>query len=770
MTCCPANIGETDARRGEARTFDGPIDAGPWVRETDDGWHLDLIVPGINCSGCIRAIEDALRAQPGVTAARVNFSTRRVAVDWRGEPSDGNRLVRAVEKLGYQVQPFDAETLAAAGDDPEGRALLRAMAVAGFATGNIMLLSVSVWSGAEFATREFFHWLSALIALPVVVYSGRPFFRSALGALSHRRLNMDVPISLAILLASAVSLFEIMNAGRHAYFDAAVMLVFFLLVGRYLDHLTRTRARGVAADLLALQATAATIIDDAGARICMRASELRPGHVLAVAPGERIAADGKVVSGRSDLDRSMVTGETLPETVEPGTPVHAGTLNLSGALRIEVTATGQDTLLAEIVRLMETAEQGRGAQVRLADRAARIYSPAVHILALIAFAGWMFATGDPRQSILVAVSVLIITCPCALGLAVPAVQVAAAGALMRLGVLVKDGEAMEALAGADTVVFDKTGTLTLGKPRLVEGGGNSAGLALAAALATESRHPLARALAAAARKDGLDIAIVDEVSEHPGQGLSGWIAGRMVRLGNRKFCGVDAAPGEDDGLSELWLSVEGEAPRRFAFEDTPREDANEVVAALQARGLHTRLLSGDRRGVVARLARALGFEDYAAGATPDVKLASVEALQAAGARVLMVGDGLNDAPALAAASVSMSPSTAADVSQTSAGFVYLGERIGPVVQALDIARRADRLVRQNFAIAIGYNLIAVPIAMAGLVSPLLAAIAMSTSSILVTANALRVAWGVPRSRKKAKTATVALTGKPVPPQGGVMAR
>jgi len=640
--------------------------------------------------------------------------------------------------------------------------------VAGFATGNIMLLSVSVWSGAEFATRELFHWLSALIALPAVVYSGRPFFRSAIGALSHRRLNMDVPISLAIILAAMVSLFETMNGGRDAYFDASVMLVFFLLVGRYLDHLSRSRARRTAANLLALQATTATIVDEAGARKCLRAGELRPGHVLAVAPGERIAADGRVVAGRSDADRSMVTGETLPEPVEPGALVHAGTLNISGALRVEVTATGKDTLLAEIVRLMEAAEQGRGAQVRLADRAARLYAPAVHILALIAFAGWMFATGDPRYSILVAVSVLIITCPCALGLAVPAVQVAAAGSLMRMGVLVRHGEALEALASADTVVFDKTGTLTMGTPHLVDTP-DRADLALAAGLAVESRHPLARALVVAAKSANVDIVSADDVQEHPGQGLSGRFAGRAARLGNRKFTGINAIADEDDGRSELWLTVEGSAPRRFSFEDAPRLDAQETVAALQARGLHSRLLSGDRRVVVARLARSLGLEDYAAGATPDVKLASIEALQAAGARVLMVGDGLNDAPALAAAHVSMSPSSAVDISQNSAGFVYLGERLWPIVETLDIARRADRLVRQNFAIAIGYNLIAVPIAMAGFASPLLAAIAMSTSSIAVTANAVRVAWSAPAGADKNRKSTPILTGRPVRPHGDVKA-
>lgn len=736
MTCCPPISVNSDPVSVAPLLFDGQVSAGPWVRGGGDEWHLDLMVPGIHCAGCIRNIEAALKSRDEVTGARVNFSTKRVSLDWRGAAENGDRLLKAVTDLGYKAQPYNPDTSSAAGRDPEGRSLLIALAVAGFAAGNVMLLSISVWSGADAATRELFHWLSALIALPAIAWSARPFFHSAVSALAARRLNMDVPISLAIVLAATVSLFETINGGAQIYFDASITLVFFLLIGRYLDHLTRSRARSVASDLMALQGTAATIIDKAGNRFCVRASELRVGHLLFVAPGERIAADGRVIAGRSDLDRSMVTGETVPEAVGEGALVHAGMLNLSGPLRVEVTSIGENTLLAEIVRLMEAAEQGRARQVRIADRAAQIYAPAVHLLALIAFAGWIVATGDFRQSVLVAVSVLIITCPCALGLAVPAVQVAAAGALMRLGVLVKGGEALEALAGVDHVVFDKTGTLTLGKPKLVSADIDPKTFAIAASLAGESRHPLAQALA---RSASASECVATDVQEHPGEGLTGRVDGQPVKLGSKAFVTGDSTNRHDDGFSELWCRTGDGIPARFCFEDVPREDAKETIAALKARGLKVQLISGDLTGPVGRLAASIGIGGARACVTPDGKLKVIKSLRDKGHNVLMVGDGINDAPALAAANVSMSPSSAVDVSQTAAGLVFLSDRLGAIVEAIDISRRAHRLVQQNFGIAIAYNIIAVPAAMAGLASPLIAAVAMSTSSILVTANALRVA-------------------------------
>jgi Cu2+-exporting ATPase len=593
------------------------------------------------------------------------------------------------------------------------------------------------------ATRDLFHWISALIALPAVAYAGRPFFRSAWAGLRSRALNMDVPISLGILLASGMSLIETMHGATHAYFDAAVSLLFFLLCGRYLDRQARAKARSAAEHLLVLTAVAATVIEPDGRRRAVLMRELRPGMRVAAAAGDRIPGDGCVIAGRSELDNSLLTGETMPVAAGPGDRVYAGALNLASPLEIEVAAAGKDTFLAGIARLMSAAEQGRARYVRLADRIARLYAPVVHLLAGATFLGWLLLSNTGlRGALMTAVAVLIITCPCALALAVPVVQVVATGLLLRRGVLVKSADALEKLAAVDTIVFDKTGTLTEGRPLLVDGEAiPPARLQLAAALAGASRHPLAQALAAAA---GPNVPHASEIHEFPGAGLSGRVGGRWVKLGRRRFCGLAEEPG-DDARMEIWLAAEGEAPQRFAFADCPREDAAEVLAGLKRQGYRLALLSGDRPTVVARIAEEVGIEDWRAGCLPQDKVAALEALAKSGAKVLMVGDGLNDAPALAAGFVSMSPASAAAVSQTAADLLFQGARLAPVALALKVSRRAARLVKQNFALAVAYNLGAVPIAIAGLATPLIAAAAMSSSSLLVTANALRLRRLAPRA-------------------------
>jgi Cu2+-exporting ATPase len=601
-----------------------------------------------------------------------------------------------------------------------------------------MLLSVSVWAGhvqgMGEATRALMHWFSALVALPAVAYAGRPFFASAWAALRHGRTNMDVPIAVGVTLAAAMSLFETIRGGPHAYFDAAVMLLFFLLIGRYLDRRARGHARAAAERLLALAEGAITVLDEAGRARTMPPAQVAAGMTVLAAAGERIGVDGRVIDGVSELDTSLITGESLPRPVRPGDPVFAGTLNLGAPLRLEVSAVGDGTLLAEIARLMELAEQRRRRFVVLADRIAQRYAPAVHGLALATFLGWALLVGAPWQvALLNAVAVLIITCPCALGLAVPAVQVIASARLLRRGILLKSATAFERLAQVDTVVLDKTGTLTRGRPALdPDAPVDPEALGIAASLAAASRHPLARALIAA-RPDAPAAA---GVVEHPGRGLSWQSAAGEIRLGSRAFCGIDET-GEDAG-PELWLIRPGHAPTRFAFADELRADAAAVVRALAARGLALELLSGDRPPAVAAAAQALGIEHWRAGCTPAAKSARLEALAAAGRRTLMVGDGLNDAPALAAAHVSLSPSSAIDISQNAADAVFQGERLEPVVELLEVARRADVLIRQNLALALGYNLLAVPLAVLGMVTPLIAALAMSGSSLMVVGNALRL--------------------------------
>ena len=707
------------------------------VQHGDDGIdRLYLMVDGLHCAACVWLIESVLARHPGVVAARLNMTTRRLRLEWRAAEADANVLVAAITALGYRVAPFDPARLADTQSQTE-RTLLRSLAVAGFAAGNVMLLSVAIWAG-HFqdmgpATRDLMHWVSALIALPAIAYAGQPFFRSALSALAARRTNMDVPISIGVVLTAGVSLLETMRGGPHAYFDSAITLLFFLLIGRYLDARARGKVRGTAEHLLALNASAVTVLQADGGTKLLPVERITPGMIVLVAAGGRVPVDGRITDGRSDIDTSLITGESLPGHAGPGDIVHAGTLNLTAPLKLTVTAVGEGTLLAEIVRLTETAEQGRARYVALADRVSRLYAPVVHLLALIAFIGWV-TLGDIawQPALMIAVAVLIITCPCALALAVPSVQVLATGRLMRRGILLKSATALERLVEIDRVVFDKTGTLTLGRPELIAGDTPPEALKLAARIAAASRHPLAQALVRAAP----GATAPDGVREEPGAGLV-W---GDIRLGSRRWTGVSGDTAADTDGPELWLARPGEAPVRFRFRDTLRADVAGVVAALKARGITLSLLSGDRAGSVAAVADAAGIADWRAECLPADKVTAIAGWVAAGEKVLMVGDGLNDAPALAAATVSLSPASAAEISQNAADAVFQGERLSPILEILAVAARADRLVRQNFAIALGYNALAVPLAMAGYVTPLIAAIAMSTSSILVIGNALRLNW------------------------------
>lgn len=695
--------------------------------------HSEFILPGVRCAGCIAKIEQGLAPVPGVRAARVNFTTRRVAIDHAPDLSP-DALRAELGRIGFDAQPVVAATPSV--DTRESRALLRAMGVAGFAAMNVMLLSVSVWSGAEGATRDLFHWLSALIAMPAIVYSGQPFFRSAWAALRRGRTNMDVPISIGVTLATALSLFETVTGGRHAYFDGAISLLFFLLVGRFLDSVMRDRARTGVAALLRETAPGGTVLAPDGSHGWRKAAEIEPGMRLLVAAGERLAADGIVEAGISALDLSVITGESRPEPVAPGARAVAGTLNLDAPITLRVTAAGDRTTIAEMARLMEAAGQGRSRYVRIADRAARYYAPAVHTLALASFAGWMLAGAGWHEALLVAVAVLIITCPCALGLAVPAAQIVAAGALMKRGVLIKDGSALERLAEADCARFDKTGTLTLGRPVPV---GTlpleAAEKPVALALARASRHPLACALAAALQGEGVVAADVSDLAEEPGFGVSARVGGLLARLGRPDWLGLGLHE-TNTGL-ETGFRLGQAAPRRLRFADRLRPDAARAIAELKALGLDAGILSGDRGEAVAPIAAQLGLPAQTR-LTPQEKLDAIERLRAAGRRVLMVGDGLNDGPALAAGHVSLAPASASDVGQTAADAVFLGDSLAPVPLAVRAARRTMRVVRENFVLAIGYNLCAVPLAIAGQVTPLIAAVAMSTSSILVVGNALRL--------------------------------
>ncbi|WP_324742307.1 heavy metal translocating P-type ATPase [Tsuneonella sp. CC-YZS046] len=685
-----------------------------------------LAVPGMHCAGCISKIERGLGQTRGILSARVNLSARQVTV--RHDPALKPRdLVAELGRIGFEAEPRKGSL---ARSDSAVRPLLAPLAVAGFATMNVMLLSVSVWSGADGATRSMFHWISALIGVPAIGYAGMPFFRSAWRALRRGRTNMDVPISIGVSIAAALSLYETIVGGRDAWFDGALMLLTFLLAGRVLDAMMRDRARTGVDALLRHAAAGAMAVGADGKLEWRKAEDLAPGTIMRVAAGERLAADGDILSGASRFDQSLLTGESAPVPASVGERVLAGTLNLDAPVDVRVSAAGRDTTLAEIARLMEAAAQDRSRYVRIADRASRLYAPAVHTLAALSFAGWMLAGAGWYHSLVIAVAVLIITCPCALGLAVPVAQVVASGALMRAGIMVKDGSALERLAAVDRALLDKTGTLTLGKPMPDANVLSSLpedAAAVALALASHSRHPISGALANALAAAGHHAAELTQVTERAGSGVFAQWQGHAVAL---------RRPESANGIA-VALDIEGRPIWLIPFADRLRPDTGEALAQLARLGLETTILSGDNPASVAAAARETGLFAQA-GASPQDKQDAIERLQNAGHNVLMVGDGLNDGPALARANASIAPGSASDVGLQASDLVFVQDSLLALPRAVRTAQATMRVVKQNFALAIGYNVLAVPLAMAGFVTPMIAALSMSLSSLVVIANSLRL--------------------------------
>jgi P-type Cu2+ transporter len=713
------------------------------TRDKEGRANLDLAIDGITCAACIREIEQGVDG-PEVERARLNYTNRRLSLTLAGDGADPSAAVERLSRLGYKAYPF-TKSREEEIEAKETANLLKRLGVAAFATMNIMLLSVSVWSGnvadIDNETRDLFHWISALIAIPTVAYSGQPFFKSAIRSIRARSLGMDVPISLGVTLAVGISIFETMNSAHHAYFDSATMLLTFLLAGRVLDQIMRRKTRAVAGNLLALRGDTARRIDADGGVTEIPILAVKAGDLLQIRPGDRVPVDGVVIDGMSDVDASLVTGETAREPVGEGAQVHSGTLNLTGALMVRAVAAAENSLVAEVNKLLDQALMAKSRYVQIADRAAQLYSPVVHVTAALTMIGWLALGASPHFAVITAVAVLIITCPCALGLAVPAVQVVVSGALFRSGVLLTSGDGVERIAACDTVVFDKTGTLTTPDARLVNRAGLDAGMvALAARLAQSSNHPLARALV----RDNPSAARIENVTEEPGRGVRAELDGVPVQLGSAEFCDaqerVAAALTDEPDATPIVLR-RGDDVAVLLLRQVLKEDALSVVASLRKRGLEVMIVSGDREGPVRRAAEALDVADWRAACRPGDKTAILEELKARGRRVLMIGDGLNDAPALAAAHASMSPIAASDLAQGCADALILGDGLRPVVSAVSLSRKALAIMRQNLWLSTLYNLIAVPIAVLGFVTPLVAAVAMSGSSVIVTVNALRAREG-----------------------------
>lgn len=713
----------------------------PFVQKDDDNLlHLTLHIKGVHCASCIQLIEKTLLQEDYVVTARVNMSTQRIYIAWYGNEKQADCLAYLVEKLGYKLSVTNQENAVTETEIYE-KSLLYSLAVSGFGMGNLMLLSVALWSSDAInmteATRDLLHWLSAMIALPVVIYAGKPFFNSAWTVLKNGHTNMDVPISIGVILACIMSLFETFNHGEHIYFDSAVMLIFFLLIGRYFDVKARGKARKTAEYLLSKLQGTATIIEQDGIRL-IPIQDLTENMIVRVTAGSNIPADGHIISGETEIDTSLITGETIPVFATQGTKVFTGTVNLLNAIDICVEKKNEYSLLSQIVKLMEQAEQGQAHYVRLADKIAKLYTPVVHLLGLLAFVFWFGFMGLAWQkSLMIATTVLIITCPCALALAVPVVQILATGQLMKQGILLKSGDALERLQKITTVIFDKTGTLTFGKPTLIHQSMiDPLLLQYTASLACHSKHPLSQAIIKAFTGNMLPAL---EVKEFAGKGLQGIIDNKIIKIGNRHWCNVpDEETNNIDTKLELWINIDNQNKYCFEFVDTLRDDAKYVIETLRDNGLNVILLSGDRKQVVQNTAQELGIKIFEAAYSPTDKAHYIQNLKNSGHNILMVGDGLNDAPSLASSHISMSPATALDIVQNTADIVFQGNKLYPIITSYKIATKTHKLVKENFALALLYNIFAIPLAVMGYVTPLIAALAMSSSSLIVIANSFRL--------------------------------
>jgi Cu2+-exporting ATPase len=697
-------------------------------------YRINLLVEGIHCGSCVWLIENTLRKDSKVKKAYLNLSTRRLIIEWIDDIGYVGNLVNTIFALGYKLVPFTPEAAYDETKDQE-KELLKRMGVAGLVSIAMMMIVYGVWAGnfdgsMGYYTRMIIHILASIIAIPAIFYSGLPFLQSALKALKASRANMDLPIAIGILGATLISVQETMLGNPYTYYDAAIGLIFFLLIGRFLELKSRNKARDFAQKLILSQPRTITI-DIGGKLTLLPLTKAKVGDIAFISVGDRIPADGIIIEGNTEVDNSLITGESIPINFKQGDAISAGTLNIGSPIKVKITALAGDTLLGEIIQLVEAAEQGRAGYVRVADKLSQYFTPIVLALSITTFILWHFIWGSTiNESLLHSIALLVITCPCALGLAVPVVQVVATSRLMARGIILKTSDALEKLAAIDHIVFDKTGTLTQGQPKLdCRDQISDTEFEIISSLASFSRHPLCREIT------GGNVLFDSAVEELKGLGLTAYLNGYIVKLGSRKFCEINKAP--KDSCLEMWYKRGATPPIRLTFTDKLRPDAQKLIKAIKCLGFTLEILSGDRSEVVHKIASEVGIPNFKAEANPKEKYEYLQSLENAGKKVLMVGDGLNDAAALKAAFVSISPSTSLAITQTNSDIVFQGEHLMPIIEAYKVSILANKLVKQNFVLALLYNGITIPLAIIGYINPIVAAIAMSTSSILVVLNSLR---------------------------------
>ena len=728
--------------------YDHPEVQKSFVRDAGESLkEASLILEGITCAACIWLNERHLRQLPGVRQASVNYASHRARVSWDDSVIKLSAILAEIRKLGYHAHPFNAQQQEALRQQRR-KIDIRRIAVAGISAGQVMMLAVALYAGAaqgmEPGTEQLLRWFSLLLTTPAVLYSALPFYQSAWRGALRWQLNMDVPISLGLIAGFLGSLWATIQGAGEVYYDTLTMLVFFLLATRFLERGAREKSVEAAENLLRLVPAMATRVADGQNRL-VPVHELAKGDTILAKPGETIAADGVVAQGESSADESLLTGESRPLPKSAGDQVFAGSINYESPLLIRVTRSGEETVLAGIARLLDRAQSQKPRLAETADRIAEYFTYV--LLILVAVVGVVWWRIEPSRAFDIMLAVLVVSCPCALSLAAPAAFAAAGSHLVRRGVLLTRGHALETLARATHFVFDKTGTLTLGKPVILESHALSAApardcLLLAASLEQASEHPLAQSFMQAVGRQPL--LAVDAHDNHPGKGVSGSIDGRRYTLGNIALCPELAdqcrLPDHQSppGASVVWLADPDTVLAAFVLADTPRPQAKTLVETLRSRGMQVSILSGDDAKAVFHHAGALGVDHWQAGLSPAQKLEALHAMQATGACVAMVGDGINDAPVLAAAQVSIAMGSGTQMARTSGDIVLLSEHLMEIDHAVTTSRFAMSVIRQNFAWALGYNLLVLPFAATGFISPWLAALGMSVSSLVVVLNALRL--------------------------------
>ncbi|MGF1658382.1 MAG: heavy metal translocating P-type ATPase [Rubrimonas sp.] len=728
---------------------DGPTPArlAEIVREAGFGVRLAetrLKIGGMTCAGCAGRVERALASQPGVISAEVNLALETATVRAAPGAFDAGALERAVAATGFSAEAIRDEAPPADEFGAQARRDMRMLAVAAALTAPFMVQMAAMATGAHWHMPV---WLEVALAAPVQFWVGARFYRAAWSALKAGAGNMDQLVALGSSAAFFYSLWLAATQGAAAggalYFEASAFIVTLVLAGKTLEARAKRSATEALRSLMALRPESATVLR-AGKELEVAIAEVAIGDVVIVRPGARLPVDGRILRGETELDESLITGESMPVRRGPGEDAPAGALNGGGLIRLRAERVGRDSTLARIARMVAEAQSGKAPIQRLVDRVASVFVPVVLGVAAATFAGWTLAGAGAGAALEAAVAVLVVACPCALGLATPTALVAGTGAAARAGILIRDIEALERAAMIDAVLFDKTGTLTIGAPELVDLAGDPAALRLAASAQRGSEHPLGRATVAAAQARGLDLAEPEGFRATPGEGVEAVVEGRQVRVGRRRFVGgaadaaLEAAAAllAEQGLTAVWIGVDGRPAAVAGFADAPRPDAAAAVAALKARGIDVRMLTGDAPETAARIAGKLGLAQVEAGLRPEDKLRLLRALRAEGKRVAMIGDGVNDAPALAAADVGVAMSGGADVAREAAGITLMRPRPSLVPAAFDIAAATARKIRQNLVWAFAYNVALIPAAALGHLSPALAAAAMACSSLSVVGNAL----------------------------------